>query len=91
MVSSDFPLSYYIDRAMEHATYELLEPDSLGGRIPVCPGVVAFGKMLKECRDELQSTLEDWMLIGFKLGHRLSVIDGVDLNIRKRVARREAV
>jgi len=45
-----------------------------------CKGVVAFGATLRECEDELRSTLEDWILVGLKLGHPLPVIDDIDLN-----------
>ncbi len=69
----DFILSSYIDRAMSHATYEKLEDDSYGGRIPPCIGVVAFGKTLRECEDELRSTLDDWILVGIRLRHKLPV------------------
>ena len=31
-------------------------------------------------QEELRSTLEDWILVGIKLGHALPVIGGVDLN-----------
>jgi len=72
-ISSNFILSHYIDRALIHATYEKLEDDSYGGRIPPCIGVVAFGKTLRECEDELRSTLEDWILVGLMLGHKLPV------------------
>lgn len=43
-------------------------------RIPACQGVVAFGLTLRECEDELRSTLEDWILLGLKLEHELPVI-----------------
>ena len=39
-------------------------------------GVIAFGKTLRECENELQSTLEDWIFIGLKLGHPLPVLVG---------------
>jgi hypothetical protein len=42
--------------------------------------VIAFGKTLCECEDELHSTLEDWILVGLKLGRPLPVIEGIDLN-----------
>ena len=45
-----------------------------------CKGVMALGATLRECEDELRSTLEDWILVGLKLGHRLPVIGGIDLN-----------
>ncbi len=57
-----------------------LEDDSFAGRIPACKGVIAFGATLRMCEDELRSTLEDWILVGLKLGHPLPVISGIDLN-----------
>ncbi|MBW2710066.1 MAG: type II toxin-antitoxin system HicB family antitoxin [Deltaproteobacteria bacterium] len=62
------------------AEYDKLEDGTFSGRIPGCKGVIAFGKTLRECENELQSTLEDWIFIGLKLGHPLPVIDDFDLN-----------
>ena len=59
----------YIDRALSHAKYNKLEDGTFSGRIPECRGLIAFGKSLGECKNELQSTLEDWILVGLKLGH----------------------
>ncbi|HID56698.1 TPA: type II toxin-antitoxin system HicB family antitoxin [Candidatus Poribacteria bacterium] len=73
-------LTEYVERAMAQAVYDKLEDGTFAGRIPSCKGVVAFGSSLRECADELRSTLEDWILVGLKLGHPLPVIDGIDLN-----------
>jgi hypothetical protein len=35
---------------------------------------------LRRCEEELRSTLEDWILVGLKMGHPLPVIDKVNLN-----------
>ncbi len=75
-----FILTDYVDQAMAHAVYDKLEDGTFAGRIPLCKGVVAFGATLRECEDELRSTLEDWILIGLKLGHSLPVISSIDLN-----------
>jgi predicted RNase H-like HicB family nuclease len=75
-----FILSDYVDRAMAEATYDKLEDSTFAGRIPPCKGVLAFGSTLRQCEDELRSTLEDWILVGLKLDHLLPVISGVDLN-----------
>ncbi|MFQ5614001.1 MAG: type II toxin-antitoxin system HicB family antitoxin [Anaerolineae bacterium] len=75
-----FILSSYVEQAMAHAVYDKLEDGTFSGRIPPCKGVVAFASTLNECADELRSTLEDWILVGLKLGHPLPVIDGIDLN-----------
>jgi len=60
-------LSEYLDRAMAQAEYDKLEDNTFSGRIPSCTGVIAFGATLRECEGELQSTLEDWLLVGLKL------------------------
>lgn len=75
-----FVLSDYIEKALSQAVYDKLEDGTFSGRIPQCKGVVAFGATLRECQDELRSTLEDWLLLGLKLGHPLPVIAGIDLN-----------
>ncbi len=75
-----FILSDYVDRAIAQAIYDKLEDGTFAGRIPVCKGVIAFASTLRECEDELRSTLEDWILLGLKLGHFLPVIDNIDLN-----------
>ncbi len=73
-------LSEYVQQALSLATYDKLEDGTFVGRIPPCKGVVAFAATLRECEDELRSTLEDWILVGLKLGHTLPVIAGLDLN-----------
>jgi len=75
-----FVLSDYVEQAMAQAVYDKLEDGTYVGRIPPCKGVIAFGATLRECAEELHSTLEDWILVGLKLGHSLPVIAGVDLN-----------
>jgi len=75
-----FILTDYVNQALAHAVYDKLDDGTFAGRIPLCKGVVAFGITLHECEDELHSTLEDWLLVGLKLGHPLPVIAGIDLN-----------
>jgi predicted RNase H-like HicB family nuclease len=79
-MDTHFIISEYIQRAIAQAEYDKLGDGSFSGRIPSCKGVIAFGSTLHECETQLRSTLEDWLLVGFKLGHALPVIDGIDLN-----------
>ena len=62
-------LSDYVENAMSSATFDKLDDDTFAGRIPSCQGVVAFGETLVECQRSLQSTLEDWLLLGLRMGH----------------------
>lgn len=63
----------YVEQAMASAEYDKLEDGTFAGKIPACPGVVAFAATLRECEEELRSVLEDWLLVGLKLGHPLPV------------------
>ena len=63
-----FVLTNYVQQAMHEAVYDKLEDGTFAGCIPMCKGVIAFGSILQECEDELRSTLEDWILVGSKLG-----------------------
>jgi len=75
-----FILTGYIEEALAQAVYDKLEDGTFSGRIPSCKGVLAFGRTLRECEGELRSTLEDWILVGLKLGHELPLLGGFDLN-----------
>ena len=75
-----FILTDYVEQALVQATYDKLDDGTFSGWIPPCTGVIAFGSTLRECENELRSVLEDWILLGLKLGHPLPVIAGIDLN-----------
>ena len=75
-----FPPAAYIEAALELARYDKPEDGSFAGQIPKLKGVVAFGRSLRGCERELRSTLEDWILVGLRLGHKLPVLGGIDLN-----------
>ena len=73
-------LTDYLERAIAVAVYDKLEDGTFAGRIPPCKGVIAFAASLRECEHLLRSTLEDWLLLGLRLGHILPVLSGIDLN-----------
>ena len=75
-----FPITAYIEAALAEACYDKLDDGSFAGEIPPLKGVAAFGVSLRECESELRSTLEDWILVGLRLGHPLPVLAGIDLN-----------
>ena len=77
---ADYILTEYLEQALTVAVYDKLGDGTFAGRIPPCKGVVAFGASLRECEHLLRSTLEDWLLLGLRLGHTLPVLSGIDLN-----------
>jgi predicted RNase H-like HicB family nuclease len=76
----------YLRAAISSAHYELLGGgEGFYGEIPGFDGVFADGKTLESCRDELASTLEDWIL--FRISRNLPVPEVAGMNLRvKEVA-----
>lgn len=76
-------LTEYIRAAMGRARYETIEdPEPYYGDIPDCEGVWATAKTPQECREELESALEDWILFRVSRQLPLPVIEGLDLTVR---------
>ena len=81
-------LTKYVKAALARAEYEKLPDGTIYGRIPGCRGVWANAKTLGACKRELQEVLEGWIIVGLRLGHRLPIISGINLNPPRRAARR---
>ncbi len=79
-------LSEYIRAAMRRAIYEILEDGSYYGEIPGFQGVYSSASTLEDCRGELQSVLEGWLLLSFDRRLPIPVVDGIDLTVTKDVA-----
>jgi predicted RNase H-like HicB family nuclease len=70
----------YIQAAMRQAEFEEIEGGRWFGTIPSCAGLWADGDSREKCREQLESVLEDWILIKVRKGDMMPVIDGVDIN-----------
>ena len=77
-------LTDYIAAAMRLAEYKMLEDDTYWGEIPPLQGVWANADSLKECEEELESVLEDWITLGLRFGDPMPEIDGVKLSTKTR-------
>lgn len=72
-------LSEFIEKKLKTAKYKLLKDRSYFGEIPGLKGVWANAKNLEDCREELKSALEDWILFKLKDGDGIpSLKIGVD-------------
>jgi predicted RNase H-like HicB family nuclease len=71
-MGDDDMLIKYINKAMSKAMYEKLEDGSFGGKIPECPGVMAFAPSLDQCQEELRSVLEGWIIVKLRHGDTLT-------------------
>lgn len=74
-------ISEYIVKKLKQARYKLLKNGSYFGEIPGLSGVWANAKSLEDCREELRSALEDWLLFKLKDGDS---IPGLRIGIDQR-------
>lgn len=72
----------YITKALSKATYDKLEDGTYSGRIPGCPGVIAFGKTLHKCHEELRLVLEGWLIVKIRHGDKIPIVAGINLNTK---------
>ena len=80
-------LTKYLDAAIRHAHYEILQEDgTYYGEIPECRGVYANAPTLEECRSELAEVLEDWLLLRIHTNLPLPTIDGLELAVKREAA-----
>ena len=77
-------LTDYIAAAMRRAKYKKLEDETYWGEIPPLQGVWANADSLKECEDELESVLEDWIEVGLRFGDTMPEIDGVTVSVQPK-------
>ncbi len=73
-------LTRYIQTAMERAHYEIIEDEgNYWGEIPGFQGVWAKASTLEKCREELQETLEEWIVLRLKSQMELPEVNGLSL------------
>jgi predicted RNase H-like HicB family nuclease len=75
----------YIQTAMEHAKYEILQDDgTYYGEIKECPGVYSNAATLENCRDELEEVLEEWILFRVYKNLEIPAIENIEIKIKKQ-------
>jgi len=74
-------LTEYINAAMRHASYKILEDGTYFGEVPGLPGTWASAPSLEACRQELQEVVEGWILVGLKRSAPIPVLDGISLEV----------
>jgi predicted RNase H-like HicB family nuclease len=63
----------------EYEIIEDLEPYYV--HVPGLPGVWASGKSFEECRKDLISTIEGWIVLGLRMGQPIPPIDGHTIEV----------
>ena len=80
----------YVEKAMRKAKYELMEDGTFFGEIPGFQGVWGNAATLEECRDDLQGSLEAWLVVGLWMNDEdLPKLGKLDLVPREVVTSRK--
>jgi len=65
-------LAEYIQAALERAQYKIIDDEEpCFATVPELPGVWASGKTIEECRKELMSVIEGWVLLRLRMGRSI--------------------
>ncbi|MFW6112384.1 MAG: type II toxin-antitoxin system HicB family antitoxin [Chloroflexota bacterium] len=79
-------ITKYLHEVMRRAKYKMLEDGAYYGWVDELPGVWANADSLENCREELESVVEDWLLLGLRLGHEIPPLGEIDLNAQVQMA-----
>ena len=71
----------YCQKAIEKAEYKKLEDGTWFAEIPGFQGVWANSKTVEECRKELITVLEEWIILKLKDEDAIPEIDGAKVQI----------
>jgi predicted RNase H-like HicB family nuclease len=72
----------YIAAALEQAEYEIIDdPEPYYAHVPGLQGVWATGKTFEECRKELISTIEGWIVLGLRMGQPIPPINSNTIDV----------
>ena len=73
----------YCQKAIEKAEYKKLDDNTWFAEIPGLRGVWANGITVEECRKELITVLEEWIILKLRDDDPLPEIDGITVQIKE--------
>jgi len=73
----------YLDAALDRARYTELEDGGYCVEVRGLRGVVATGRTLEICREQLQEVVEEWVLVRVARGLDVPALGGNRIRIRK--------
>ena len=76
-------ITAYIIAALRKAEYEILADGKFFARVEGLQGVWAEADTLEECREDLHEVLEEWILLGLRMGHTIPPLEGIDLTVQQ--------
>jgi predicted RNase H-like HicB family nuclease len=76
-------ISRYVQNALRRARYQELENHGYCATVSGLRGVVATGRSLEECREQLAEVIEEWVLVRVARGLNVPAMGGQKVQVRK--------
>jgi len=73
----------YVEQALRNARYDKFEDGTFCGEVPRLRGVLATGKTLEECRNQLTEVIEEWVLVRVARGLAVPPLGRVEVRVKK--------
>ena len=73
----------YVDEALHRARYDKLDDGSFCAEVPPLRGVLATGRTLEACREELGEVVEEWVLVRVAQGLSVPPLRRVTVRVKK--------
>jgi predicted RNase H-like HicB family nuclease len=73
----------YCQKAIEKADYKKLDDGTWYAEVPGFRGVWANAKTVEDCRKELISVLEEWIVLKLRDGDVVPEVDGLSVQITR--------
>lgn len=76
-------ISRYLAEALRRARYEIVDDGIYCATVTGLPGVVATGKTLEGCRDQLAEVIEEWLLVRVALGLKIPRLGSAVVQVKR--------
>ena len=73
----------YCQKAIERAEYKKLDDGTWYAEVPGFKGVWANAETVEDCRKELISVLEEWIVLKLRDGDAVPEVDGLSVQITR--------
>jgi predicted RNase H-like HicB family nuclease len=71
----------YIQAALKHAEYVVLEDGTYMATVDCLRGVIAIGDTIEDCRQDLIEVIEGWVALRLRMGDTIPPVDGITIDV----------
>lgn len=76
-------ISRYIAEALHRARYDVVDGGLFCATVTGLPGVIATGKTLEACRDQLVDVIEAWLLVRVARGLKIPRLGTATVQVKR--------